>query len=290
MVRLGILGDFHFVQQKMPARYDDIMGKINALNAIGTDINFVLGDNCSNLALYTISPCTMEFDTDYDLSIKQVKEVCDALASPYLYTIGNHDVFLNKHKALFGDPNKSMTVGGLRFIVFKSIFGNNDTVIPNMVHWTREENYPRVDIDTLEWLRNEILKDTTIPTFVGTHIPLTWGFPAGDVYATRSDALKTHQACQYGAWQYFNVENREIVIDVLGLGNTVACFHGHWPTTDWSPYTTTKNGIVLVLKPHGVGLPDNVLWADLDPATGTGTIYWRDIPTHTDTTIATITW
>lgn len=292
-VKLGVLGDSHI--SSGGAGVDKLEDKISELrDYIEPSLVWLLGDCITNITDYDISPCDVDYDPDITEAYKLVKSTMNKLDCEWVATPGNHDTRLDLFKEfLYPSLNVEKEINGIRFLTPNNEHRNNDTYLTesgNFRRWAREEVFAHLPPESMRWLKDKMESDPSIPTFVGFHEGLFWGFPDGDNYVTRFDTPRNHQMCQYGTLNYFCFDNRRQIRDILGIGNTIAVFQAHWQTTDWDPYEKVIDGISYFPKPHGGARSDYLLWVGIDEVNNTATVYWRYIPDHTDTEIATLSW
>lgn len=291
--KLGILADAHCSSNHPPD--GTLLDKVNELNSIGADLNWLLGDCFTNLTSYSMNPCATEYENDIEGMYSGVKDTMEQSNGKWVASPGNHDIRLDLFTKLLDDLNTKETINGLRFLTPNNEHRNNDNYLTesgNMRRWAKEEVYAHLPPDGMKFLEDEMDSDSTIPTFVGFHESPIWTFPpSSDPFVTRQDCNHNHQMCQKWEINYWCFDNRSQIRSILESGNVVAVFFGHLNTTGWTPYEETVNSISYIPKPHGGWFENGyLLWVELDESAKTGTVYWRDIGAGTDSTICSLGW
>lgn len=113
-VTIAVLTDLHYgITGALPARRSEIAHillrrAVNRLNRlIQPDVTLVLGDLVDDPA----SPETPE-------RLAVLREILDALISPWIAIPGNHDPDIDRFYAVFDRPNQVVEIAGVRFLPF----------------------------------------------------------------------------------------------------------------------------------------------------------------------------
>ena len=282
IVKLGVLNDPHIVAEVSDYSdwFDDALQECGP-SQVDCDHIWVLGDNISNFKTYTTWS-----DDIYDDYYEFTRLLNNYRTFTKQCCPGNHDIWKDVYQKFLGPTCSVKIISGLRFIVIDTTPKNLRTPL-----WSRamhEEQFGHVDQWVLDWLKEELDSDTSIPTFIGCHhglLPHTFG----------SEIYRLDTTCSVGH-NYALALNHKVVNALIEDSNynVVAVFQAHNGHAYHHPVYITQNGVDYFFLKHGrmggFGY-DRICWVYLDTTTPSNSrVYSRMISTHADTQIKALSW